>query len=66
MDILIDEQINFTETWEHRVEYQAGNVIVPTASIDDLILMKQRSAPDKDLSDIAALNQIKALRGKEK
>ena len=66
VDILIDEQINFTETWERRVEYQAGNIIVPTASIDDLILMKQVSARDKDLSDIAALNQIKALREKEK
>jgi hypothetical protein len=66
VDILIDEQINFNEIWEHRVQYQAGDIIVPTASIDDLIRMKQVSARDKDLSDIAALNQIKALKEKEK
>ncbi len=66
VDILIDEQMNFGEIWEHRVEYQAGNIIIPTASIDDLILMKQVSARDKDLSDIAALNRIKILKAKEK
>jgi len=66
VDILIDEQVNFTEIWEHRIEYRAGNIIVPTASIDDLIAMKQVSARDKDLSDIAALNRIKALKEKEK
>ena len=66
VDILIDEQINFGEIWEHRVEYRARNIMIPTASIDDLILMKQVSARDKDLSDIAALNRIKALKEKEK
>lgn len=65
VDILIDEQINFTGIWEHRVEYRAGDIIVPTASIDDLITMKQLSARDKDLSDITALNRIKALRERE-
>jgi hypothetical protein len=62
VDILIDEQISFNKLWQHRIEYQAGDTIVPTASIDDLIAMKQISARDKDLSDIAALNRIKALK----
>ena len=66
VDILIDEQINFNGIWERRVDYQAGNVRIPTASIDDLIAMKQVSARDKDLSDIAALNRIKGLKEKEK
>jgi hypothetical protein len=65
VDILIDEQISFNEIWEHRVEYQTGHVSIPTASIDDLIKMKQVSARDKDLSDIAALRRIKALKEKE-
>ena len=66
VDILIDEQIDFNGIWERRVEYHAGNVSIPTASIDDLILMKQGPARDKDLSDIAALNRIKALKEKDR
>jgi hypothetical protein len=66
VDILIDEQIEFAKIWENRVKYEAGDVVVPTASIDDLIAMKSKSARDKDLSDIAALNRIKVLREKEK
>ena len=65
VDILIDEQISFSKIWGDRVECQAGNVSVPTASIDDLIKMKQQLARDKDLSDIAALRRIKALKEKE-
>jgi hypothetical protein len=66
VDILIDEQIDFNGIWERRVEYRAGNVSIPTASIDDLISMKRGPARDKDLSDIAALNRIKAMRKKER
>ena len=66
VDILIDEQIDFHGVWERRVEYQAGDVSIPTASIDDLITMKRKPARDKDLSDIEALNRIKALKEKEK
>ena len=66
VDILIDEQINFNGIWERRVEYLAGDVSIPTASVDDLIAMKRGAARDKDLSDIEALNRIKALKEKEK
>jgi hypothetical protein len=66
VDILIDERIDFSGIWERRVEYHARNVSIPTASIDDLITMKRGPARDKDLSDIAALNRIKALEEKEK
>jgi len=66
VDILIDEQIDFNGIWERRVEYSAGNVRIPTASIEDLIAMKRGPARDKDLSDIAALNRIKTLKEKEK
>ncbi len=66
VDILIDEPIEFKKIWERRVKYEAGDVFLPTASIDDLIAMKSKSARDKDLSDIAALNRIKILKGKEK
>ena len=45
--------------------YRAGDIIVPTVSMDDLILMKQVSARDKDLADITALNRIKAMKEKE-
>jgi hypothetical protein len=66
VDILVEEQVNFQTIWEHQVKYQAGETVLPTASIDDLIVMKRLSARDKDLSDIAALNRIKMLREKEK
>jgi hypothetical protein len=65
VDILIEEQVNFNEIWDHRVAYRAGDIIVPTVSMDDLILMKQVSARDKDLADITALNRIKAMKEKE-
>jgi len=64
VDILIDEQIDFKKVWERRVKYKAGDVLVPTASVDDLIAMKSLSARDKDLSDIEALNRVKILNGK--
>jgi hypothetical protein len=66
VDILVEERVNFQTIWEHQVKYQAGETVLPTASIDDLIVMKRLSARDKDLSDIAALNRIKMLREKEK
>jgi hypothetical protein len=66
VDILIDEQIDFNGIWERRVKYQAGNVSIPTASIDDLISMKRGPARDKDLADITALNRIKAMKEKER
>ena len=65
VDVLIDEQQEFQRIWERRAEFKAGDVIAPTASIDDLIEMKQRVARDKDLADIAALNRIKILKEKE-
>jgi len=62
VDILIEESTNFRGIWERRREYQAGDIPVPTVSIDDLIAMKQLSARDKDLADITALHRIKALK----
>jgi hypothetical protein len=66
VDILIDEPIDFNGIWERRVECSTGNVSIPTASIEDLITMKRKPGRDKDLSDIAALNRIRALKEKEK
>ncbi len=66
VDILIDESIDFNGIWERRVEYRAGRVAIPTASIDDLIALKRKPGRDKDLSDIEALNRIKALKEEEK
>ena len=66
VDILIDEQIDFKKVWERRMKYKSGHVIVPTASVDDLIAMKKLSARDKDLSDIEALNRVKILNEKER
>lgn len=65
VDILVEQPFDFRGIWERRVDYHAGTVIVPTASIDDLIAMKGISARDKDLADIAALNRVKILKGKE-
>ncbi len=66
VDILIDEKMNFNEIYKRRIEYRSGNTRIPTASIDDPIAMKQVSGRDKDLSDIAALTRIKALKEEEK
>jgi hypothetical protein len=65
VDILVEQPFDFRGIWERRVDYHAGNVVVPTASIDDLIAMKGISGRDKDLADIAALNRVKILKGKE-
>ena len=65
VDILIDEQINFQGIWERRKDFHAGEITVPTASIDDLIQMKQSLARDKDLADIAALRRVQAIGEKE-
>ncbi len=65
VDVLIDEQIDFQGIYERRKNLHAGEIIVPTASIDDLIKMKQASARDKDFADIAALSRVRAIREKE-
>jgi len=65
VDVLIDEQRDFRRIWERRLEFKAGNIIAPTASIDDLIEMKQMVGRDKDLADIAALNRVKTLKERE-
>ena len=65
VDVLVESPIDFGDIWERRIEFHAGDVIVPTASMDDLISMKGISGRDKDLADIAALNRIKVLQGKE-
>jgi len=64
VDLLVEQPFDFHGIWERRVDYHAGNVIVPTASIDDLIAMKGISGRDKDLADIAALKRLKILKGK--
>jgi hypothetical protein len=65
VDILIDEQVPFEGIWKHRKELQAKGTVVPIASIGDLVKMKEKSARDKDLADIAALNRIRAIHEKE-
>jgi hypothetical protein len=65
VDILIEEQVDFQRMWDRHTKYQAEDIVLPTASMDDLIAMKRLSARDKDLSDVAALNRIKILREKE-
>ncbi len=58
--------IRFDTAWRNRIEDKIEGVPVFVASLDDLIKMKRAANRPKDRADLAALQEIKKRRRKNK
>lgn len=58
VDILLDIPISFDEAYRRRKIFKAGEVVVPTVSVGDLILMKEKAGRPQDLQDIKILKAV--------
>ena len=66
IDVLIENLIDFDKAYKTREIVNAGNLKVPVVSIDDLIKLKKISGRKRDEIDIAALKEIKIVKGEKK
>ncbi len=64
VDILLRSPIPFEEADQNKRVLSSGSLRLPVMSIDHLIRMKAQAGREQDRSDIAVLEQIKALRAK--
>lgn len=60
LDLFVRDPIPFEELWSRSRMIDLGGVRIQVASIDDLIAMKRAVARPQDLSDIEALEALKA------
>ena len=58
----IDEPANLNKILNNSVIMDAGDVKIPVASIEDMILMKEKAARPRDMIDIAALKQLQKMK----
>ena len=59
LDVLLYSPVDYADMRSRAVRFQAGNVPVVVASIDDLISMKQAVGRPIDLADIEHLKRLK-------
>jgi len=59
LDVLLYPPVDYTQLRNRAVTFQAGNVPVVVASIDDLIALKQAVGRPLDLTDIEHLKRLK-------
>lgn len=64
IDIFVDEPIKFGALYKKKVSAKLGKITVPVISIDHLIKLKQIAGRDRDLNDIAQLEEIKSILGR--
>lgn len=59
IDIFIYEPVDYKEMKDHSVKMKIGNLFIPVASIEYLIILKEISGRRQDKEDIKALKKIK-------
>lgn len=64
VDIFVQEPMPFDAMLARATEVSMGGVSVAVASVEDLILMKERVGRPQDLQDVAELRKILALKTK--
>ena len=58
VDILIHEPLNFDETYDKKEEMDLEGTLVPVASVEALIAMKEGTGREQDEADAAHLKKI--------
>ena len=61
VDVLIAPAVDFEAAYPRRTEKLADTVSISLAAVDDLIALKRGSGRQRDLADVAALEQLRAL-----
>jgi hypothetical protein len=62
VDILIVDDINFSQAYRRREDIKAGDMVLSLISIPDLIRMKKKAGRRTDKIDIEALEAIARIR----
>jgi hypothetical protein len=62
VDILIVDDINFSQAYRRREDIKAGDTVISLISIPDLIRMKKKAGRKTDKIDIEALEAIARIR----
>ncbi|MDP2827365.1 MAG: nucleotidyl transferase AbiEii/AbiGii toxin family protein [Sulfuricellaceae bacterium] len=63
VDILVHPKVAFDMAWARHLEKDLGSIHIRLAHIDDLIALKTGTGRQRDMSDVAALERLKTLRG---
>jgi len=63
--ILIHHPLDFEKSFEKKVVKTAKNIDICLVAMDDLILMKEFSGRDQDLSDISLLRKAREFMGQD-
>lgn len=66
LDVLVNPVVPFEDAYARRVTTSVEALEVPVACIDDIIRLKTGTGRKKDEADILALNQVKAIRDRNK
>ena len=66
VDIFVQYPLDFDSLYKNRINVKVDNVVIPIASIDHLIKIKQKAGRNIDLNDIEQLKKIKQIRGRIK
>lgn len=62
VDMFVDEPIPFGELDKSKKNVNVGGITIPLIGIDHLLKLKKKAGRDKDLNDIAQLNEIKRIQ----
>ncbi len=62
VDILIVDDINFSQAYRRREDVKTGDMVISLISIPDLIRMKKKAGRKTDMIDIEALEAIGRIR----
>ena len=61
VDVMIENPIDFNKAYSSRKSIKAGDLLINTVAIDDLIKLKEISGRKRDKIDVKALEKIKEL-----
>jgi len=62
IDMFVNEPIAFNEIYKKKKDISAGGIRVPLINIDHLLQLKRKAGRNKDLDDIAQLEEIKRIK----
>ena len=62
LDVMLENDLDFEETYKNVETVLAGDIKIPIISIDDLIEQKKNVGRERDLLDVKTLKKIKELK----
>jgi len=64
IDVFLTNPVRFAEAYARRNDMTVGGITLSVASLDDLIMIKERAGRPRDLEDATHLKRIKVLKEK--